>query len=347
MTTSISTQTIASVLSQSVLQMQSDLATNEAEMASGTYADLGLTLGAQTGESVSLQSENSLLQTITDTNQTVTTRLSMTQTILGNLQTSAQNLLNSLLEGNGSNSTAASIQALGQSDLQNLISNLNSSVSGDYIFAGTNTGNQPITDYYAPSAPNQAAVDNAFLSAFGMPQSSSSVSTITGSSMQNFLDNQFAALFQGTNWSTNWSSASSQPLTSEISETQMADTSVSANDTAFQQLAQAYTMIAGLGTQNLSSSAYQAVTSTAQSLLSSAISSLVSLQANVGLIQSNVSTATNQMSAQMNILSTQIGNLDNVNPYEVATQVNNLQTQIETAYSLTSQLQHLSLVQYL
>lgn len=151
-------------------------------------------------------------------------------------------------------------------------------------------------------------------------------------------------MFQGTNWSTNWSSASSQPLSSQISETQPADTSVSANNTVFRQLAQAYTMIADLGTQNVSSSAYQAVTTTAQCLLTSAISNLVDLQANVGLVQSNIGTATNQMSAQMNILSTRIGNLDNIDPYEVATRVSNLQTQIQTAYSLTAQLQHLSLV---
>jgi flagellar hook-associated protein 3 FlgL len=334
MTSSISTQTIASMLRQSVLQMQSDLATGETELSTGNYTDLGLALGAQTGQSVSLQTENSVLQSITDTNQTAATRLNTTQNILGNLQQSAQNLLNSLVQGNGFTSGAAAIQALGQSDLQNLISSLNTSLSGDYIFAGTNTANQPITDYYAPGAANKAAVDSAFFAAFGMPQTSASVSTITGPNMQNFLDNQFASLFQGTSWSSNWSSASSQTLSSQISETQTANMSVSASNAAFQQLAQAYTMIADLGTQNLDPSAYQAVTSTAQTLLSSAISNFVSLQANVGLVQSNISTASNQMSAQMNILSTQIGNLDNINPYEVATRVNNLQTQIETAYSL-------------
>ncbi len=347
MTSSISTQSITSMLRQSVAQMQSDLATNETELTTGNYADIGLTLGAHTGETVSLQSETSILQTITDTNQNVGTRLSTTQNVLGNLQTTAQDLLNSLLQGDGSNSNAASIQGLGQSDLQSLISRLNTSLTGDYIFAGANTGQAPMTDYTAPSAANKAAVDSAFLSAFGIPQTSPSVSTISGSSMQSFLDSQFASLFQGTNWSSNWSSASNQPLTNQISETQTADTSVSANNTAFQQLAQAYTMLADLGTQNLNTSAYQAVTSTAQNLLTSAISGLTNLQANVGLVQSNITTATNQMSAQMDILSAQIGNLENVNPYEVATQVSNLQTQIETAYSLTSQLQHLSLVQYL
>ena len=213
-------------------------------VSTGNYADIGQTLGAQTGENVSLQAQNSLLQTITDTNQTVATRLSPTETILGNLRTNAR-IFSTLLENNGSTSNASAIQATGQSDLQDLISSLNSSLNGDYIFGGTNTGEQPITDYYATSAPNKSAVNNAFLTAFGMSQTSAGVSTISGVNMQNFLDNQFAPLFQGSNWTTNWSSASSQ--------------SVSANSTVFQQLAQAYTMVADLGTQNLSSSAYQAV----------------------------------------------------------------------------------------
>jgi flagellar hook-associated protein 3 FlgL len=347
MTSYISTQSISSSMRQSILRMQSELAASQTEIATGNYADIGLTLGSRTGDSVSLQAENSLLQTITNTNQTVTTRLDTTQTILSGLRTSAQTLLNSLIEGTGSNTNASSIQASGQSDLQGLISGLNSTLSGDFIFAGTNTSKQPVTDYYATPAPNKSAVDSAYLAAFGMSQTSAGVSTISGANMQTFLNTQFAPLFQGANWSTNWSSASSQTLTNQISGSQTASTSVSANNPAFQQLAQAYTMVADLGTQNLNSSAYQAVTNTARSLVTSAISNLVELQASVGLVQSNVSNANNQMSLQMNILSTQIGNLESVNTYEVSTRITSLQTQIETSYSLTSQLQQLSLVKYL
>jgi len=347
MTSFISTQSITTSMRQSILQMQSDLAANETEVSTGNYADIGLSLGATSGKDVSLQAQTSMLQTLTNTNQTVATRLSATQTTLSGLQTSAQKLLNSLLEGDGSNSNASTIQASGQNDLQGLISSLNSSLNGDYTFAGTNTGAQPITDYYATGAANKTAVDNAYLTAFGMSQTSSGVSTISGANMQSFLDTQFASLFQGTNWSTNWSSASSQTLTNQISESQTASTSVSANNPTFQQLAQAYTMVADLGTQNLNSSAYQAVSSTAQSLLTSAISNLTDLQANVGMVQTDVTNANNQMSVQSNILSTQIGNLESVNTYEVSTRITDLQTQIEDSYALTSQLAQLSLVKFL
>lgn len=347
MTSYISTQSISSLMRQSVLRMQSALADGETELATGNYADIGLQLGAQTGDTVSLQTEVSFLQTVTGTNQTVAMRLGTTENILGNLQGAAQNILDSLIQNAGSASNASTIQASGKSDLEGLISALNSTLSGDYIFAGTNTSKQPVTDYYAASAPNKSAVDGAFAAAFGMPQTSPGVSAISGADMQSFLDNQFAPLFQGTNWAANWSSASSQTLTNRISESQTASTSVSANNPAFQQLAQAYTMLADLGTQNLNPSAYQAVSSTARNLLTSAISNLVDLQANTGLVQSDITGANSQMSLQMNILSSQIGNLESVNAYEIATRVTDLKTQIETSYSLTSQLQQLSLVKYL
>ena len=68
MTSFISTQSISSSMRQSVLQMQSELAASQTEVATGTYADIGLSLGATTGESVSLQAETSMLQTLTNTN---------------------------------------------------------------------------------------------------------------------------------------------------------------------------------------------------------------------------------------------------------------------------------------
>ena len=49
----------------------------------------------------------------------------------------------------------------------------------------------------------------------------------------------------------------------------------------------------------------------------------------------------------MTVLQTQIDNLDSVNSYQIATRVNSLTTQIQTAYSLTAQPQQLSSVKYL
>ncbi|VFU06943.1 flagellar hook-associated family protein [Methylocella tundrae] len=343
----ISTQSISSSLRQSVLKMQTELAASETEVSTGNYADIGLSLGSETGQSVSLQAETSFLQTISDTNSSVSTRLSTIQNNLSEMQTSAQTLLNSLLATNGATTSAVTAQSTGSNSLKSLIATLNSTLNGDYIFSGINTGNAPVTDYSAANAPNKQAVDAAFAAAFGMSQTSAGVSGISGSAMQSFLNTQFASLFQGTNWTTNWSSASDQTLTNTIAPNQTENTSVTANQAAFQELTQAYVMVSDLGGQNLSQSAYQAVTNTASKLLTSAINGLTDIQAGVGVVQSSVASANSQMSLQMDILSTQVSNLESVNTYEASTRVSELQTQIETSYSLTSQLKQLSLVQFL
>jgi flagellar hook-associated protein 3 FlgL len=347
MTAYISTQTISSSLRQSILKMQSALAASQTELSTGNYADVGLVLGARASDSISLQAQSGLLKAISDTNSAIATRLDLTQNVLEGLRTGAQDLLNSLIETNGAATNTGPIQISGQTGLKSLIGSLNSTLNGDYIFAGINSSAAPVTDYYGASAPNKQAVDTAFQAEFGFSQSNANVSSISAAAMQSFVDNQFAPLFQGASWNSGWSAAASQTMITHISLTETMNTSVSANETAFQELAQAYTMLADLGTQNLGVGAYQAIVGSARTLLTSAIAHLTDLQAGVGSAQSNVTRATDQMSLQMNLLSSQIGSLESVNTYEVATRISDLRTQIETSYSLTSQLAQLSLVHYL
>ena len=74
---------------------------------------------------------------------------------------------------------------------------------------------------------------------------------------------------------------------------------------------------------------------------------MTTTEAQVGSSLGQITQANAAMSSQMSILQTQVGNLDDVDPNSVATQLNTLTTQIETAYQLTAQLQKLSLAQYL
>jgi len=324
--------------------MQTELSQAEIELSTGKDADVGLTLGTSAGQDISLQQQQNALQTLTNTNNTAGTRLSTTQTTLGNIQSSAQDFLNSLIADGANNTTSSILQTGATSSLQSLISNLNSSLNGDYLFAGTNTANEPITNYFSASAPNAAAVNSAISSQFGSPPD---YSTTTAAGMTSFLDNSFDPLFTGSNWTSNWSSASDQTLTSQISPTDKESTSVSANQTAFQQLSEAYVMVSQFSGQNLSPQAYQAVIAKAESLASSAITSLTNIQANVGIVQSAITASNTQMSAQMSVMSTQVDSLESTDAYNAATNVSDLQTQIETAYSLTNQLKQLSLVNYL
>ncbi len=70
--------------------------------------------------------------------------------------------------------------------------------------------------------------------------------------MQGFLSGPFAALFSGGAWSSDWSSASSTNTSAEIAPGQTVTISTNANEPAFQELAQAYTMLSEFGGSELS-----------------------------------------------------------------------------------------------
>jgi len=345
---SISSQYLGTAMIPAITQSQSQFTRLEVESSTGQYADLGLQLGAQSGYELSLRGQTELLQSLISANNVITTNLSTTQNALDSLRTNAQNTLQSLTTWSSGGNSDATLQTLGSGSLQQLISLANTASGDQYVFGGVNTGTPPLAAYSAtPPSSAKSAIDSAFQSAFGVSPTDAAASTISASDIQNFLTGPFAAEFSGANWTSNWSAASSTNTSSAIAPGQTIDTSTNANQPGFKQLAQAYTMLTEFGGSQLSASAQEVVASTASSLISQGLSSLTGTEADVGAAQSEITQANSQMSSQLTILETQVGNLDNVNAAAVATQLNSLTTQIETAYQLTAQLQKISLAQYL
>jgi flagellar hook-associated protein 3 FlgL len=346
-TTPISTSALSEAARASITKLQAKLADAQKEVTTGRYADVGLSLGFRTGETISLRQEHSRLQSITDTNGIVATRLNAEQSALKGLADTAQSFRDQLMAGSSSNQSAQVLQTLARSGLSAFAEAMNTTVDGAYVFAGINADVKPITDYQAPGAANAQAVADAFTSAFGISQSDPGVANIDAADMQNFLDTTFAGLFDPSAWSGTWSAASDQNVRSRISSTELIDTSVNANDEAFRKLASAFTMIADLGTAKLDQDAYKAVVDTATNAISEALDGLTNLQAGLGVAQERVTKANDRMSIQMDIMAKHIGVLEGVDPSEAATRVSALLTQVETAYAMTARIDKLTILNYL
>ena len=344
----VSTNYLANSLVAPVMQAQSQLTSVMTEESTGQYADLGLQLGDQSGYELSLKEQVGQLQALTAGNTVVSTSLSTAQNALSAVQTTAQTTLDNLAGSTQDANSDVSLQDMGQSGLQSLISGANSTSGDQYVFGGINSAVAPIADYYStPTSAAKAAIDQAFQTTFGVLPTDPGAANISASDMQSFLSGPFAALFQGASWSTDWSSASSVNTTAEVAPGQTVTTSTNANQPGFQQLAQAYAMLSEFGGSALSSDAQQAVATAASSLLSQGVNSMINLQAGLGSTQSVVTNATNSMSSQLTILQDQVGALDNVNTTATAAQITSLTNQVQMAYELTSRLSQLNLAQYL
>ena len=346
--TFISTSSLSNDTRKSIASLQASLVKAQKELSSGRYADVGVTLGATTGVTVSMRQDLDQIRAIKDTNSIVLTRMQATQSSLQTVGGRTQDFLSALVGAQSTSSLPATIFQQAQAGLQGLQDQLNSSLDGQYLYAGINSDVKPVEDFFSNPPPASAqAVNAAFVAKFGMSPTDPNVSSISASDMQGFLNNEFANLFSDTNWSANWSVASSKPVSSRISRTETADTSVTANSTAVRQLTEAYVMVAGLGFTNLNAAAQQVIVKQATTLAGDSTSGLTQMQSLLGVTQQRVTDTNNQIDTQVNFLTQSIDNLESVDSLQVTTQISNLTTQLEAAYTLTNRLNNLSIMNYL
>jgi len=347
-TTSIATGALSQSLRLSLAELQAKLIEAQKEVASGRLADVGAGLGLRAAEVVSLRQEHARLQSITDSNGLVASRLEAAQAALRGLADNAQEFMGNVISARDSADARQIVQRQAQAALSAFANALNSSFSGAHLFAGINADAQPITDYNQTPPPAGAqAVANAFATTFGFPQSDPAASSITPAAMQNFLDGTFAGLFDAAAWSTTWSAASDQNVKSRISTSELIETSVNANEEAFRKLASAYTMLADLGVASLSEETYQTVVDAAVRAVGAAVAGLTELQAGLGTAQERISNANARMSIQIDIMNNHIGALEGVDPYEASTRLSSLMTQIETAYAVSARIHKLTILDFL
>lgn len=341
--TYISNLALWAPLRQSTQNIQNQLSIVTGETSSGLYADLANHLGARTGSLISLRNQIDQLTSYQNSNTVASTRLSTTSTALSSLIQQAQTLSSAVTSstGVGGNSTLAT---QGSGALQNLISTLNTNSGDAYIFGGVNSQTQPIANY-SQGSPAQQAIVNSFqtyLTTNGL-----TASTLTAAQMNTYLQGPFATLFSGSNWTSNWSSASSQTIQSNLNGTETLTTSVSANSSAFQQLAQGYSMLTEFAGLNLSADAQNSLKTNANSLINSAVSGLTNLNASVGAAQTEVDTVNTNLTSLSDIITQNVANLDEVDPTTLSTQLSALQTQLQVSYQLTNTLKNLTLANYL
>lgn len=343
---SVSSAGISNAMRHSQMRMQVDLVNAQKELNTGKVADTGLALGSRTTQAITFSRDLERLQTIIDSNGLVSARLKSTQDSLNQLADKAQTLLASLTSATSGDLTSIITRDSGKATLQALSSILNTSVNGEYLFAGTNTDVKPMSDFTAPGSQAQTDFNNAFVARFTFPPSDPLAANITAADMTSFINNDLQALFYGSGWGS-WSTATDEPIVSRIALNETTDTSVSANNDGVRKLAMAASAITQLMTSNLSADAKTALIDSSLSLVGQAISSLGQTRSHLGIVQQRVADANTRMDTQIDLFDRHILDLEGVDPYEAATRVNDLVSQIEKSFALTARIQQLSLLNFL
>ncbi|KEA05274.1 flagellar hook-associated family protein [Agrobacterium rhizogenes] len=340
----ISSTAIQNSMRQTIRQAQNEMTDASTEATTGVYADIGVSLGSGTASSVNLTRDVTRIDSILSSNSVVNQRMTSSQTALSDMSSQAQKFMDQLvaLRGNSDDSSIQLTQQTATATMSSFVADANTMVNGEYLFAGTNTDVQPMTD-------NSTAATTAIQSALSDYATAQGVaiSDLTGDQMKDFITNVAEPLVTSDSSWSDWSSASDQNMSSRISNSEVIESSTNANATGMRYLALSTTVANALMGQGLSQDALNAVTDQATSYARQAIDGLNNQASQLGLSQARLTDANTSLNAQKTIINTNISDLTGVDAYEASTKVNSLQTQLETAYTIVSKIQQLSLVNYL
>lgn len=340
----VSSAAVSQAMRYSLLRMQSELVTAQKEVSTQRVADVGLALGARTGQSLSFARDIERLGGIIDSNGMASSRLKATQNALVQINTVGQSFLATLTAAASGDAAPGTTLTEAKGTLEALTSILNSSLNGEHLFAGINTDAQPIDDFTKPGSPAKAAFDSAFLTHFGFTQSDPQTANITSAQMTNFLDTVVEPQFLGAGWSANWSNASDQKIVSRIALNETAPTSVSANESGLRKLMMAAASITDLFNSDIPSGTRDALVSRAIELVGEGLGEMANVQSETGISENRVSRASDRIKMQVDLFERNIIDMEGVDPYEASTRVSTLLAQIETSYALTARIQQLSLI---
>ena len=130
-------------------QVQSDLIQSQKEVVTGQHYNIGETLGGTTTRALDLRRERDMMDNLMATNSVVSQRLSSSQMALETISSAGQTALNTYVALAGSTDStqlSTAVQTL-SNVIDQVVDAANTSVNGEYIFAGINTDVKPMGDY--------------------------------------------------------------------------------------------------------------------------------------------------------------------------------------------------------
>jgi len=348
-TSFISNLSVQSAMRSTINQVQSELIQSQKEVVTGRLYNIGETLGGTTTRALDLRRERDMMDNLMATNSIVTQRLSSSQMALETISEAGQTALNTYVALAGSTDStqlSTAVQTL-TNVIDQFIDAGNTSVNGEYIFAGIDTDVKPVGDYMTDETGARTAFDNAFTGFFGFAKDDPQAEFITPAQMQSFLDMVVEPMYStGPEWGTTWSTASDTPMTSRISRTEVVQSSVSINQEGFKQLA--FATVIGIELLNLpiSSDTRAIVSNEAIDFMGKAIYGVDSQRGLLGLSENRVSMADEVLQAQVDIVKLNLDDLEGVDVYAASTKITALTNQMEISYNLTARISELSLVNY-
>lgn len=354
-----SSYTISNSMRDTVSKTQSSMIKSQYEAAIGRYYDMSEELGYKVGRLLNTQARTEILKKYKSDNDILKGRLDIAQKSLSSLTNSdgtskglLQNFLKNILALNTveNNQNEIALQEA-KSSIRDFYSIMNTTYGGTYIFGGKESKVQPLKDYSPGSGQGMSKkLQDLFNDFVEKNVEGKDPKNITAKQMDDFLNNIFAAQFEGDNWKENFSNASDDVDDYCVNENgENVPSGVSCNEENFKKALKSMCMVAELTSSlGLSNEMLAHIREKAANVLSgSVITDTLTVQSKIGTYQSRVDVVNHRMENQLAVLNNVDNALASVDKAEASTRLMTLQTDLNLAFQLTSRISKLSLANYI
>lgn len=328
---------------QHVADLQRNITRAQTEATTGRQSDPVAALAQDNAQRISFSATSDRLIAISDANQIVAGRLSSTQLGLGAIGTALDTMSQTLTLAVGGSISRALLQGVTASAVESLSDSLNTRYGNTHVFGGTATDRPPIGDLGAA----RTTLETEFQSYFGFPVSDVAVPGISADDLTVFLTTVAEPLLTGAAWTGDISNGSDEAIRARIATDQTATVSLTANEPALRTGFVAAFLVSELSQVEFNDQALGALAAHTLSMAGNGSSGAAELQGQAGLIEEKLSITNERLLAQSNRLQQDADGMISVDAFEAASRFNTLVTQLETAYTLTSRLQQLSLMRFI
>ncbi|MDD7909001.1 MULTISPECIES: flagellar hook-associated family protein [Pseudovibrio] len=347
----VSSLTMSSRMIKYIQDENNDLNRLNIENATGKHADMALSVGAQAGTAASLKNDFYYAERLDLSNSQTEMKLDVSYQAVDTIRNNAEAFRSQMIGVRDTGGAIITLSQLANTEMSSLTSVMNSSAGGVYLFGGENVSSGPMQEFEDAA---KASIEAAFNTHFGFPiTDGAQTSNITEADMQIFLDDVFndeasaTNEFSAANWTANWSGATDGVMSANIETGVDIETTLSANDQAFKELAKAYAMVGLIGTADLSPEVEAVVIENSVAAITTGIDGVNFIQTKIGARQQRLELAEKSLETRMTTLNIRINDIENVDPNEVAVRLRDTQDQLETNYAITARLNNLSLLNFL
>lgn len=316
------------------------------EVSTGKHADMYRALGPRSAETLAVRAQLTRLDGFVQSNNALARKLESGTNALSDIRASAQAVIDVALQSSSSGQISGSLQQSAQMALEQIIGTANRSHAGEALFSGIDTDRaplQPFDEVNPGSGQSPRAMVEALIGAG--PSSAADAKALAGA-----LADAFAPTtgdFEGTFYNGTPATTPDR-LMARIDENETITYGVQANDAGFTELLRGLSMLATVDiSQFADAGAAEAWLGEAVSAMSGGSDALLQAETRLGAQQARLDSVMEAQAGKRDLYTGQINAIENVDPYEAATRLTELQTQLEASYMVTSRLSKLSFLNYI